>query len=432
MRVLFTSPILEYPPAGGPALRILNSIKALHRISALYVVSRAGRDQLGGDEAVDGVRARCRRFAFAPSAADSAGRPAALPARALDIARRGARKVLRAAGVAPRSTDPLTADARYLVSYARRHRCRVIWFGYGNISHRLMLAVRQLAPGLKLVCDTDSVWSRFILRELPFEGDPVRRREIESTGRQKEEEERAWASFCDAICAVSAVDADYYRSLGGEPAKVHVFPNAVDLDDYRDAPAPPAGFARPAICLAGTYLHPHSPMDRAARWLLEDVLPLVRASVPAVHLYLIGRGSDRMWSHAAGPHVTVTGKVPSVLPYLRNADVALVPLMFESGTRFKILEAGACRVSVVSTTLGAEGLTVRDGEHLLIADTAEEFAAAILRLLRDDALRRALADRLRALVEASYSLAALGRAGEQILEAVHAGMSARDEPRAGR
>jgi glycosyltransferase involved in cell wall biosynthesis len=79
-------------------------------------------------------------------------------------------------------------------------------------------------------------------------------------------------------------------------------------------------------------------------------------------------------------------------PELARADLVVVPLRYGSGTRFKILEAAAHRIPVVSTTLGAEGLGFEDGRHLLIADDAAGFASACVRLLEDTALRRRLAD----------------------------------------
>jgi glycosyltransferase involved in cell wall biosynthesis len=79
-------------------------------------------------------------------------------------------------------------------------------------------------------------------------------------------------------------------------------------------------------------------------------------------------------------------------PELARADIAVVPLRIASGTRLKILESFAHRLPVVSTTLGADGLDVRDGIHLLLADTAEDFAVACQRLLVDTDLRKRLVD----------------------------------------
>jgi len=149
--------------------------------------------------------------------------------------------------------------------------------------------------------------------------------------------------------------------------------------------------------------------------VLDEVLPLVRAEIPDVHFYIVGKNSDVMLAGERGPHVTVTGRLPSVLPYLFPADVILVPLKFESGTRFKILESGACRKAVVSTVLGAEGIPVTDGQDILLADEPQAFADAIIRLLRDPDLRRRLGQGLHELVQEGYSVDTLVRQGREIL-----------------
>jgi len=90
--------------------------------------------------------------------------------------------------------------------------------------------------------------------------------------------------------------------------------------------------------------------------------------------------------------LTVVGEVPSMDEELARASVAVVPVRYGSGTRVKILESFAHRVPVVSTTLGAEGLDVEDGVHLLLADDPEEFAAATVRVLDDHRLRVSLTE----------------------------------------
>jgi len=136
---------------------------------------------------------------------------------------------------------------------------------------------------------------------------------------------------------------------------------------------------------------------------------------PQLHFYIVGNNSDKGFGHLNGPNVTATGRVDSVLPYLCHADVALVPLHFESGTRFKILEAGACGVPLVSTTLGAEGIPVVDGRDILIADEPDAFADAILRLLEDRPLAARIAASCNRLVREEFSVQRLARDAERIL-----------------
>ena len=168
--------------------------------------------------------------------------------------------------------------------------------------------------------------------------------------------------------------------------------------------------------LAGSFWQGNSPMEMAARWVLEEILPRLRRRIPSVHLYIVGRGSDLIFGNLHDPGVTVTGRIPSVLPYLYHADVALVPLKFESGTRFKIMEAGACGIPVVSTTLGAEGLPVTDGRHVLLADEPDVFADAIARLIEERDFARGLADNCRTLIRACCSIETLENEAKDILQ----------------
>jgi glycosyltransferase involved in cell wall biosynthesis len=117
-----------------------------------------------------------------------------------------------------------------------------------------------------------------------------------------------------------------------------------------------------------------------------------------------------------GPRVHVTGEVASIVPYMRASAAALVPLRWESGTRFKILEAFACRTPVISTTLGAEGLDVRDGEHLLLADSPTAFADAVLSVLDEPALGRRLVEPAYQLVRQAYDLSVAERQIRAILD----------------
>jgi len=115
------------------------------------------------------------------------------------------------------------------------------------------------------------------------------------------------------------------------------------------------------------------------------------ADLPALEWRLIGRSPEAVMGIVGrDDRIRLTGPVNDAVAALARAKLAVVPLLSGSGTRFKILEAWAAGRAVVSTTLGAEGLDARDGEHLVISDDAETFATAIARLLQDDALRARL------------------------------------------
>ena len=402
MRILYTSPVLEHPPAGGGQLRVENSIKALSGICELDIISRSPSAVAGGEAARRFYLRYCSEFHFSPATVALSGN-------------RYVRKIQRIVNCL--FSNGLAKDAEYILRHIDRRNIELVWFGYGNISFPLIRAIKRARPKLKVVCDTDSVWSRFILRELPY-AKGLRRLYLRWSGARKEREERAWVNLCEVTTAVSEIDAQYYRSLAADPSRVHIFSNVIDMASYAAPPPKAEGLKNPSIYLAGTFGRYHSPMDVAARWMLEEVWPRVQSQMPQAHFYLVGKDSDLMYGHLQDPSITVTGKLPSVLPYLCHVDVALVPLKFESGTRFKILEAGACRVPLVSTTLGAEGIPVAHGEHLMIADSPQDFADAILELLRDKEKAKQLAERCYALVAESYSVEYLRKEAQAILVAL--------------
>lgn len=405
-RILFTSPQLSHPPIGGPNLRIENSIKALSLVSELHLVSQKSLQNMGGPAAVSFYQHYCKTVQVSPRDAQI---------RILNYFRRAINYIPRR--LINRILLPIQPDQvvnyEYLLRRARFVNADVIWLGYGNISYEI-LRYFKTHTNYKVVLDTDSVWSRYVLRGLPFVKDREEYKRIEAKGCSKEEEERWGTALADVTTAVSEIDAEYYRRIAKHREQVQLFSNVIDLESYAVVPPAVKGMGHPCCYLAGSFW-PNSPMDDAARWIIQEVLPLVRQVVPRVHLYIVGQGSRETLADIYDPGITVLGMLPSVLPYLCHVDVAVVPLRFESGTRFKILEAGACNIPVVSTTLGAEGLPVVHETHLLIADTPEQFAGSIVRLLSNRPLAVSMAANLKSLVAQRNSVASLAKEARTIL-----------------
>lgn len=400
MKILFTSPILEHPAAGGPALRIENSIKALAEMSELYVVSQNAEHLMGGKNATKFYKSISHQFSFAPSVNYL-------------FSNKYFRKIKNLYIKHFSSSDKKNAD--YILKLAKKNSIDIIWFGYGNISYPLITLVKSKNPKLKVICDTDSVWSRFVLRELPYESDPKRKAEIEAEGRFKEKEEASWVNFCDITTAVSEVDAEYYRGLAEDKSKVVLFSNVIDVNTYKNAPEKPDSFKNPSVYLAGTF-SPKSAMDKAARWFINDILPILKKDIPDIHFYIVGSGSKETLSDISDDNISIMGKMPSVLPFLCNSDVSLVPLQFESGTRFKIMEAAACRVPIVSTTLGAEGIPVEHEKDILLADEPEDFARAITKLIQDKSFAKTISDNCYNLILKHNSISSLVEEAKHIVE----------------
>ncbi len=147
----------------------------------------------------------------------------------------------------------------------------------------------------------------------------------------------------------------------------------------------------------------HEPNVEAVRYFCREVLPRLQRVRRDTRFRIVGAyPPEAVRRLAETPGVEVTGQVDDIAPYYRRAAVFVAPVLQGSGTRLKILEAMASGCPVVSTTIGAEGLGARDGRELLLADAPEAMAAAIGRLLADDALARSIARAARDLVVARY------------------------------
>ena len=390
--IIFTTRILEYPPIGGPRLRIANSIIALSQIADLVIHSRASYEQIGGEKAVNFFRQYVKEVVFAPSV-DSLRKPKF------------------------RGIFLVIADFRDLVRVAQNFNTQIIWLGYGNISYGLCFFLK-LFTNFKVVVDTDSVWSRFVLRSLPYQKTLRDKLQMWYRGYKKRLQEFWGTKLADVTTAVSEFDAQYYRALTGNSKKVAVFSNVIDLKNYQNKLANPE-IKHPSIYLAGSF-GPGSAMEVAATWVIREIIPLVWKKNPTVHFYLVGRGATEKLYQLKNDRITITGKIDSVLPYLGNVDVVLVPLKFESGTRFKILEAAACKVPIVSTSLGAEGLEVRPGKNILIADTPEDFAEAIVKLVTNKKLSQEISENAYREIAMQYNIPRAIAEAQKILNLLQA------------
>lgn len=202
---------------------------------------------------------------------------------------------------------------------------------------------------------------------------------------------------CKHATAVSDGDAEVIRSLGCRD--VTVVPNGVDAMMYA---VPMADNPSPRSLVFTGSMDWRANQD-AIRWFMDAVHPIL-IQQGDYRLHVVGR-TPPAWmldSSVMPPQITATGTVDDVRPYITNAAVYVVPLRVGGGSRLKILEAFSMGRAVVSTTVGAEGLDVESGKHLLLEDTAPRFAAAVTALWNDSARRRALGDAGRALIEERY------------------------------
>ena len=216
----------------------------------------------------------------------------------------------------------------------------------------------------------------------------------------------------DAVIAVSARDGERLRARYGLPA-TELIDTGVDLDFYPFTP--PRDQTDPVLVFSGS-MDSRSNID-GVEFLLDEIWPRIVRDRPHARAVIVGRNPPAsLVARAAkfGLSFRFTGFVDDVRPEIAAATMSAIPLRVGSGTRMKAFEAMAMGRPVVSTALGVEGLDIVPSEHFLLADTAEEFARATLRLFDDPALRLRLTLAARARVEARFSWAQVARQFEAI------------------
>jgi polysaccharide biosynthesis protein PslH len=213
------------------------------------------------------------------------------------------------------------------------------------------------------------------------------------------------------IIAISEPDALSLERVVGVGVKVVTVPNGVDVDLFRPANSCVSGTSDPRLLFVGAMRS--WPNRDAVEWFRASVAPHILDENPSARLHVVGSGSDQL--RTTDPVLVLHGFAEDLPSEYRACDVFVCPLRVGAGVKNKLIEALASGCAVVSTDVGIEGLDVRNGEQLLVANDPVEFAHAVNRLLRDPELRARLGRAARAFAERSLSLEAVRKSLQRAL-----------------
>ena len=373
-RILFLSELLPYPLVTGAKIRayyVLRHLARSHQVTLLTFVRDDDRPEdiahlegfLEQVHTVPMQRSRTRD-ARAVLVSLMTGRPAIIAREEIGPMRRRVEDLL-----ATGRFDAVHADQIPMAQYgllgppARVRRL----LDQHNATFRLLERLARHEP---------SLWKRSLLQ-----------REARAFGRY----EAAVCRRYDQVTFVSSQDRQKLLARMGDPAPDgHSSVIPIGIDTEEEQPVSPVA-APHRVTFLGTMYWP--PNVEGFTWFWENVWPQVRQRVPQARLTCIGkRPPPRIRALGGEPDVESLGYVPDLAPYLAETAVFVVPLRAAGGMRVKIVNAWCWGLPVVSTTIGAEGIAFREGEHILIADTPEAFASAVVQVLAD----RNVGDRLRA------------------------------------
>ena len=276
-------------------------------------------------------------------------------------------------------------------------------FDLVHLDHLDAAVYTSALNGLPTLLDEHNFETRLLQRTAERARNPLLKLYLSSQARRLASFEAAACRSANVVTAVSEEDARAL-TVAAPDTRICIVPNGVDRDWFRPTEHHPrSGF----LVFVGSM--DWLPNLDGIEWFVEEVLPLL----PETHLTVVGRNPPAKLMRTAErtKRLTLTGSVTDVRPFVANAQVFVVPLRIAGGTRLKILEAFSMGVPVVSTPIGAEGLSVRDGEELLLGEDAKTFAAQILRLLDNPELRARLVKKGEAVAE-RHSWNAVGESME--------------------
>jgi sugar transferase (PEP-CTERM/EpsH1 system associated) len=397
LKILFLTPQLPYPPDKGATIRTFAMIKGLaqrgHHVSLLSLIG--SEDDLAWLPQMRPYYTNVDTV-LAPPQRSSLTRLRDLVTSTLpDMAWR----------------LPSPEFAATLDNILRQESFDIVQAESMEVAQYALQVVQQRPQGQKRpLVVFDNLNAEYVLQRRAYEIDRRKQRTWPKAlyswlqWRRLRGYERRICTTVDMVLAVSEADAHAITALD-DKIEVHVVPNGVDCVFF----SPNAEAAEPdvtkikhmaSVIFTGTMSF--RPNADAVTWFCQEILPLIKKHVFHVHFYIVGQSPPAAVRALAGPAVTVTGYVSDIRPYIANSSVYVVPMRMGSGTKLKVMEAMAMHIPVVSTTLGAEGIDVTPGRHILLADAPADFASRVVSLLDDSSERQRLADDARRLVEEKY------------------------------
>ena len=233
--------------------------------------------------------------------------------------------------------------------------------------------------------------------------------------KRMEQYEQKGCMLFDGVATVSVNDSDILKEEFGLTNIIGDVPTGVDTSYFKPIEAVKR---RGSIVFSGSM--DWDPNEDAVLYFVKEIYPLIKKKAPYASFTVVGRNpSQRLKSlNKLDSSINITGTVEDVRPYLTESEVYVVPLRIGGGTRIKIFEAMAMALPVVSTSIGAEGLSVKNGENILLSDQPEEFADNVIKLLQDQKNREEIGEKALTLIQKRFSWGAVTEVFETLCQHV--------------
>lgn len=224
-----------------------------------------------------------------------------------------------------------------------------------------------------------------------------------------------WQS-CNRLITMSEEDKKFIQSVAPSVKNIDVVANGVDINWFNQVKKHVP--RNPTVLFVGTFKW--LPNSEAVEFLVEKIWPLIKSQLPTAHLWIVGNGpTEKVYSYEkTDSSIKVTGGIPDIRDAYAQAHLLLAPVFSGKGTRFKILEAMATGTPAVGTSIALEGLGITPGKEAIVANTAQEMADAVIKILSDKSLRQKLATNGKKFVSQNYNWANISKKLDKIYQEV--------------
>lgn len=388
LRVLLLSPMAPSPPRYGAQARthgLLSNLARHHQITAIVLHDEDCDPQTSGAA----MRSYCKEVYFIRN-----------PHGAFGWRRRVLQLRSWFSGSSYERLHSIVPELQSLLDEVlRKQRFDVVLVNLPHLAHYQLRQSPAGAPSPLVVIDSHDVHYDLARQITTSTVSFGRRLHARVNWPKVKREELAAYANADCVCVCSV--ADQHRLATDVPsARTLVIPNAADIESMQPRPSDPAPDADTVLFFG---LLSTVPNVDGVQYFIQKIWPRILAIRPGTQFIVVGGSAAPALKALESSGMKLVGSVEDLRPYLARAAVVVVPLRLGSGTRLKILESWAMARPVVSTSLGAEGLQSVAGQHLLIADDPDEFAAAVVRVLNEPELAMRLGAAGRDLVSKSFS-----------------------------
>lgn len=399
MKILWLSHLIPYPPKGGVLQRsyhLLRELSKSHEVELMAFNQESligplykGDVELGVEDARRALSEHCSGVSF------------------FEIEREK-----RPYGKYRLAVESLLNGAPYTINWLRAREfssflSRVVKENEFDLVHVDTISLdiyRPLLGDIPCVLDHHNIESHMLLRRSKQEKSLVKKTYFYQEGIRLEKFERKVCPKYTGHITCSDVDTARLETLT-PGSSIKTIPNGVDTAYFR-----PKGLSQEPKTLIFVGTMGWYPNIEAVNYVCDEIMPILRERSSGIKFRIIGANPPESIRKLAETYddIEVLGFVDDVRDYIERASVYVCPIMDGGGTKLKILDALAMKKAIVAHSIACEGINVTDGVNVLLADTGEEYATAILRLLQNDTLRRDLGQEARTLAVEQYDYASIG------------------------